>query len=173
MAAHLIWKILKTIDSFYRLCSKNIKTARAGSCSLDGTFSTLDQALVISLCSCFIDETRNHIYKLIEGWSGFRRALRRALDDWRFFLPPCWLRYVGECLSWEISFEIRCNKELICNWMIFSNEHCSPLHRTCNFQTRLDQAVFKLKGIVVLVHQLPNLKQILFKKISIFHLPYA
>ena len=47
------------------------------------------------------------------------------------------------------------------------------LPRTRHFQTQLDQAVFKLNGIVVLVHQLPNLKRILFKKRSIFHLPYA
>ena len=53
MAAHLIWKTLKTIDDFYRLCSGNIKSALVGSCSLERTLSTLDQALVISLCSCF------------------------------------------------------------------------------------------------------------------------
>ena len=47
------------------------------------------------------------------------------------------------------------------------------LTQTRHFQTRLDQAVFKLNWIVVLVHQLPNLKRILFKKRSIFHLPYA
>ena len=41
------------------------------------------------------------------------------------------------------------------------------------FKRETDQAVFKLNGIVVLVHQLPNLKRILFKKRSVFHLPYA
>ena len=46
----------------------------------------------------------------------------------------------------------------------------APLPRTRQFQTRLDQTVFKLNGIVILVHQLPNLKRILFKKRPIFHL---
>ena len=47
------------------------------------------------------------------------------------------------------------------------------LPRTSHFQKQLDLAVFKLKGIVVLVHQLQNLKGILFKKRYIFHLQYT
>ena len=35
MAAYLIWKTLKTVHCFYRLCFQNFKTARVGSCSLE------------------------------------------------------------------------------------------------------------------------------------------
>ena len=30
-------------------------------------------------------------YVLIEGGSGFRRALKKAPDHWRFYFPPCLL----------------------------------------------------------------------------------
>ena len=47
------------------------------------------------------------------------------------------------------------------------------LRRMRLFRTQLDQAVFKLEGIVVLGHQSTSLKWILFKEGSIFHLPCA
>ena len=108
--------------------------------------------------------------------------------EWTLFTLDHLQLWTNDWLSWETTFEIRGKLALIYILMVFLNEYCyfwqplllrtelntmARLPRTRHLQTRLDQAVFKLNGIVALVHQLPNLKRILFKKRPIFHLPYA
>ena len=118
-------------------------------------------------------------YVLIEGESGFWRALIRAPEHWRFSLPPCSLRVMGEWLSWETSSKIsrqigtnlHLNGFLEWVWLVLTAivmqswaKYNARLHRTRHFQTLRDQLVFKLNGIVVLVHQLPTWNRFYLRK---------
>ena len=60
-----------------------------------GTNLLRSNTLADDTSGCF-HRRKEEPYALIEGGSGFRRALKRAPDRWRVFVPPCSLRVTGE-----------------------------------------------------------------------------